>query len=152
MLAITQVLIDSGVLKEILNKVEKTMVKTFRQAELFIVMITIIASIPLASNAAAELLVGPGLVNPLGKKFKLAPARRANLMDCAVCTLYFTIPWHIAVVVWYGAVQSAAEVFHLPGLPITASFLNPYSWTLLVVLLFSIFTGWNRRLNINEMN
>ena len=149
MLAITQVLIDSGVLKEILSKVEKTMVKTVRQAELFIVMITIIASIPLASNAAAELLVGPGLVNPLGKKYNLAPARRANLMDCAVCTIYFTIPWHIAVVVWYGAVQSAAEVFHLPGLPITASFLNPYSWTLLAVLLFSIFTGWNRRLNIN---
>ncbi len=150
MLAITQVLIDSGVLKEILSKVEATMVKTVQQAELFIVMITIIASIPIASNAAAELLVGPGLVNPLGKKFNLAPARRANLMDCAVCTIYFTVPWHIAVVVWYGAVQSAAEGFHLPGLPITASFLNPYSWTLLAVLLFSIFIGWNRKLSIKE--
>jgi len=151
MLAITQILIDSGVLEKILKKVEKTIVKTVRQAELFIIFITIFASIPIASNAAAELLVGPGLVNPLGKKFNLAPARRANLMDCAVCTIYFNIPWHIAVVVWYGAVQSAAEGFHLPEMPITASFLNPYSWTLLVVLLFSIFTGWNRRLSINEL-
>jgi Na+/H+ antiporter NhaC len=147
MLAITQILVDSGVLEAILKKIEKTMVKTVRQAEFFIVLITIVASIPIASNAAAELLVGPGLVNPLGKKFNLAPARRANLMDCAVCTIFYMIPWHIAVVVWYGAVQSAAEVFYLPGLPITASFLNPYSWTLLAVLLFSIFTGWNRRLN-----
>ncbi len=150
MLAITQVLVDSGVLKEILRKVEKAMVKTVRQAEFFIVMITIIASIPIASNAAAELLVGPGLVNPLGKKFKIAPARRANLMDCAVCTIYFTIPWHIAVVAWYGAVQSAAEIFHLPELPITASFLNPYSWTLLVVIIFSIFIGWNRQYVKNQ--
>lgn len=150
MLAITQVLIDSGVLERILRKIEKTLVKTVRQAELSIILITILASIPIASNAAAELLVGPGLVKPLGKKFRLAPARRANLMDCAVCTIFYTIPWAIAVVVWYGAVQSSAELFQIPGLPFGTSFLNPYSWALLVVLLFSAITGWNRKFDKSE--
>ena len=145
MLAMTQILVDSGVLETILKKLEKSFVKTVRQSELFIIFITILASIPIASNAAAELLVGPGLVKPIGKKFRLAPARRANLMDCSVCTLFYTIPWHIAVVVWYGAVQSAADAFQLPELPVTASFMNPYSWALLGVLLFSAITGWNRR-------
>lgn len=145
MLAITQVLVDSGVLESILKRVEKTFVKTVRQAELFIIFITILASIPIASNAAAELLVGPGLVKPIGKKFHLTPARRANLMDCSVCSLFYTIPWHIAVVVWYGAVQTAADSFQLPGLPPGVSFLNPYSWALLAVLLFSAITGWNRK-------
>ncbi len=144
MLAITQVLVDSGVLERILRAFERAFVKTVRRAELSIIFVTILASIPIASNAAAELLVGPGLVKPLGKKFNLAAARRANLMDCSVCTIFYTIPWAIAVVVWYAAVQSAADAFQIPSLPFGASFLNPYSWALLAVLLFSAVTGWNR--------
>ena len=144
MLALTQVMMDCGVLERVLKAVTKSLVKNVKQAELSIILITIIESIPIASNAAAELLVGPGLVKPIGRRFHLAPARRANLMDCAVCTLFYTIPWHIAVVVWYGAVQSAADTFQIARLPIGISFLNPYSWALLLVLFFSAFTGWNR--------
>jgi Na+/H+ antiporter NhaC len=145
MLGIAQVLIESGVLAKILKSLEQSIVKTVKQAELFIILSTITASIPIASNAAAELLVGPSLVKSLGDKFNLAPARKANLMDCAVCSLFYTLPWHIAVVVWYGALQSAAESFQLPRLPISISFLNPYSWALLAVLIISALTGWNRR-------
>jgi len=145
MLGIAQVLIESGVLAKILKKLEKSIVKNVKQAELFIVFSTVLASIPIASNAAAELLVGPSLVKSLGAKFNLAPARKANLMDCAVCSVFYTLPWHIAVVVWYGAIQSAADSFQLPRLPISVSFLNPYSWALLAVILISALTGWNRK-------
>ncbi|MFW6140626.1 MAG: Na+/H+ antiporter NhaC family protein [Acidobacteriota bacterium] len=145
MLGIAQVLIESGVLAKILRKLEQSIVKNVKQAELFIILSTITASIPIASNAAAELLVGPSLVKSLGGKFNLAPARKANLMDCAVCSLFYTLPWHIAVVVWYGALQSATESFQLPTLPISISFLNPYSWALLAVLIISALTGWNRQ-------
>ncbi|MBD3414282.1 MAG: sodium:proton antiporter [Candidatus Aminicenantes bacterium] len=145
MLGITQVLIESGVMAKILKKLEQRVVKSVKQAELFIVLSTITASIPIASNAAAELLVGPSLVKSLGAKFNLAPARKANLMDCAVCSIFYTLPWHIAVVVWYGALQSAADTFQLSALPISISFLNPYSWALLAVLLVSALTGWNRK-------
>jgi Na+/H+ antiporter NhaC len=147
MLGITQVLIESGVMAKILKKLEQRVVKSVRQAELFIVFSTITASIPIASNAAAELLVGPSLVKSLGARFKLAPARKANLMDCAVCSIFYTLPWHIAVVVWYGALQSASDSFQLTTLPISISFLNPYSWALLAVLLVSALTGWNRSFN-----
>jgi len=54
MLAMTQILVDSGVLETILKKLEKSFVKTVRQSELFIIFITILASIPIASNAAAN--------------------------------------------------------------------------------------------------
>jgi Na+/H+ antiporter NhaC len=145
MLGIAQVLIESGVLAKILKTLEQSIVKTVKQAELFIILSTVTASIPIASNAAAELLVGPSLVKSLGGKFNLAPARKANLMDCAVCSIFYTLPWHIAVVVWYGALQSAADSFQLPGLPISISLLNPYSWALLVVLVVSALTGWNRQ-------
>lgn len=144
MLAVTRILIETGVLDRILNALQRTLATSVIRAELSIVAITILASIPVASNAAAELLVGPGLVKPLGERFGLQPARRANLMDCSVCTIFYTMPWAIAVVVWAGAVASAAEAFSIPGLPFGASFLNPYSYALLLVLLVSIFTGWNR--------
>lgn len=110
-----------------------------------IVGVTILASIPISANAPAELLVGPSIVRPLGERFGLAAARRANLMDCAVCTIFFVLPWHIAVAAWYGALYSAAETYAIPAPPISAALYNPYSWALLAVLLFSAFTGWNRK-------
>ena len=135
-LAVTQILVECA---------RKSVVATVRQAELFIVGVTILASIPISANAPAELLVGPSLVRPMGEKFRLAAARRANLMDCAVCTVFFILPWHIAVAAWYGALYSAAESYGIAAPPISAALYNPYSWALLAVLLFSVLTGWNRR-------
>lgn len=145
-LAITQVLVESGIMRRILEVAERAVVRTVRQAEAFIVGVTILASIPISANAPAELLVGPSLVKPMGKKFGLAPARRANLMDCAVCTLFFTLPWHIAVAAWYSQVYTAAQQYGIPAPPVSTALYNPYSWTLLAVLIFSIITGWNRKM------
>ncbi|WP_347489788.1 Na+/H+ antiporter NhaC family protein [Desulfoscipio sp. XC116] len=144
-LAVTQILVESGVMLRILSWAQKTLAKTVRQAELAIIGITILFSIPIAANAPALLLVGPSIVKPLGEKFNLAPERRANLMDCAVCTLFFTMPWHIAVVVWHSSVLSAAEAYNIVPPSITAAFYNPYSWALLGVIIFSAITGWNRK-------
>jgi len=144
-LAVTQIMVESGIMARILRFAEKFIVSTVRQAELSIIGVTILASIPISANAPAELLVGPSLVKPIGKKFNLAPARRANLMDCAVCTIFFILPWHIVVAAWYGAVVSASETFGLTAPPITAALHNPYSWALFAVIVFSAITGWNRR-------
>ncbi len=144
-LAVTQILVECGIMRRILNFAQKSFVATVRQAELFIIGVTIVASIPISANAPAELLVGPSLVRPMGEKFGLAAARRANLMDCAVCTIFFILPWHIAVAAWYGAIFSAAESYKIVAPSISAALYNPYSWALLAVLLFSAFTGWNRK-------
>ena len=151
-LAVTQILIESGVMEKILKWAEKTVSRTVTQAEAVIVAITILVSIPIAANAPSLMLVGPSLVKPLGKKFNLSPARRANLMDCAVCTIFFTIPWHIAVIVWYGALTSAAQQWNLPLPSIGTAALNPYSWALLAVLIFSVATGWNREFEKPSLN
>lgn len=154
-LAVTQILIESGVMQSILSWAKNTVAKTVRQAELTIIGITILFSIPISANAPALMLVGPSIVKPLGREFNLSPQRRANLMDCAVCTLFFTLPWHIAVVVWHTAVSGAAEAYNIVAPSITAALYNPYSWALLAVILFSAITGWNRSFatesdNLNE--
>ncbi len=144
-LGITEILVRSGVMDAILDWALRTVAKTVKQAEFAIIAITIIFSIPIAANAPALMVVGPSFVKPLGEKFKLAKARCANLMDCAVCTLFFTLPWHIAVIVWYGALVTASESFDLVLPSINAAFLNPYCWALLLVLCISVITGWNRK-------
>lgn len=144
-LAVTQILVDCGVMQRILDFAHEKIVHNVRQAELFIIGSTVLASIPISANAPAELLVGPSLVRPMGEKFNLAPARRANLMDCAVCTIFFILPWHIAVAAWYGALVSAAEAWNIEAPSVTAALHNPYSWMLLAVIVFSACTGWNRK-------
>lgn len=145
-LAVTQILVESGIMRRILQAAERAIVRTVRQAELFIVGVTILVSIPISANAPAELLVGPSLVKPIGKRFRLAAARRANLMDCAVCTIFFTLPWHIVVAAWYSAVHTSAQEYGIAAPSVSVALYNPYSWTLLGVLLFSIATGWNRKM------
>ncbi len=145
-LAVTQILVECGILIKILDFANKSIVASVRQAELFIIGVTVIASIPISANAPAELLVGPSLVKPIGEKFGLAPARRANLMDCAVCTIFFILPWHIAVAVWYSALVTASNTYGLTPPPISAALINPYSWALFVVIIFSAITGWNRKM------
>lgn len=149
-LAVTQILVECGIMRKILNFAQKSVVATVRQAELFIIGVTVLASIPISANAPAELLVGPSLVRPIGEKFKLAPARRANLMDCAVCTVFFILPWHIVVAAWYGALHSAAESYGISAPPISTALYNPYSWALLAVIVFSAVTGWNRRFAVPD--
>lgn len=151
-LAVTQIMVECGIMSRILDFAHKSLVRTVRQAELFIVGVTVLASIPISANAPAELLVGPSLVRPMGERFRLSAARRANLMDCAVSTVFYILPWHIAVATWYGALYSAAQSYNIPAPPLSTALYNPYSWTLLAVLLFSAITGWNRKLDTSAAN
>ena len=65
-------------------------------------------------------------------------------MDCAVCTVFYMLPWHNAVIVWFATITTVAADLDLPAPSIGAAFLNPYAWALLAVLLVSVATGWNR--------
>jgi len=145
LLTITQVVTESGVMEKLLAILQNAFAKTVRQAELSIIGITVLISIPICSNAPAELLVGPTLVKPLGKKFNLAAARCANLMDCAVCSVFYMLPWHLGVMVWYGSIQDAAEKYSIDAPDISIALYNPYSWAILGVIIFSAITGWNRK-------
>lgn len=145
LLALTQVVVDSGIMSRFLSFLERSIITTVRQAELAIVGVSVAISIPMSSNAPAELIVGPSIVKPLGAKFHLSPARKANLMDCAVCSVFYLLPWHIAVMVWHAAIVEAAEHHGIYAPEISIAFLNPYAWAILAVIVFSAWTGWNRR-------
>lgn len=144
-LALAQLLADSGLMGKVLVLLQARAARGVRSAELTIVAITILFTIPLGSNAPAILLVGPALARPLGLSHGLAPARTANLLDCSANTVFYMLPWHNAVIVWYVTVLAAATEHGLPAPGIGAAFLNPYVWGLLLVLVISVLTGWNRK-------
>ncbi|MQA07878.1 MAG: sodium:proton antiporter [Pseudonocardiaceae bacterium] len=147
-LAVTQVLIETGIMDRVLRVTERHAAKSVRQAELTSASVTMLATIPLSTLSASMFLVGPTLVKPLGQRFNLAPARRANLMDCSANSLFYMMPWHNAVIVWYATLQTAAESYDLPLPSIYSAFANPYSWAILLVILVSILTGWNRKYDV----
>lgn len=144
-LALAQLLSDSGLMGKVLHLLQARAARGVRSAELSIVCITILFTIPLGSNAPAILLVGPTLARPLGLSHNLAPARTANLLDCSANTVFYMLPWHNAVIVWYVTVLATATEHGLPAPGIGAAFLNPYAWGLLLVLIISVLTGWNRK-------
>ncbi|MGH3359282.1 MAG: Na+/H+ antiporter NhaC family protein [Nocardioidaceae bacterium] len=144
-LALAQLLADSGLMARVLVRLETHAAKGVRSAELAIWGITLIFTVPLGANAPAILLVGPTLGRPLGRKYGLAPARIANLMDCSANTVFYMLPWHNAVIVWFATVGATAADYDLPTPSIATAALNPYAWALIVVMLVSIFTGWNRK-------
>lgn len=144
-LALAQLLTDSGVMTNLLARLEKHAARGVRSAELMISAITLVFTVPLGANAPAILLVGPTIGRPLGVHHNLAPARIANLMDCSANTVFYMLPWHNAVIIWYATLVTTADQYDLPLPSIASAFLNPYAWTLIVVLLISILTGWNRK-------
>ncbi len=144
-LALAQVLTDSGFMAQVLQRLEAHATRGVRSAELAISGITLLFTVPLGANAPAILLVGPTIGRPLGVRHNLAPARIANLMDCAANTVFYMLPWHNAVIIWYATILTVATQYKLPMISIGSALLNPYAWALLTVLLISILTGWNRK-------
>lgn len=107
-LALAQVLTESGLMLMLLKRLEKSAARGVRSAELMISGITLLFTIPLGANAPAMLLVGPTIGRPLGTDKNLHPARIANLMDCAANTVFYMLPWHNAVIIWMHAALWAA--------------------------------------------
>ena len=134
-LAVTQILVECGIMRRILDFAQSTLVATVRQAELFIVGVTILASIPISANAPAELLVVRA--SPCGLWAScLAPRRRGMRQPHGLrgVMIFFVLPWHIAV--WRGTerLQRGGNLIISPR-PHQRGLYNPHSWALLAVLL-----------------
>ncbi|SEE76055.1 Na+/H+ antiporter NhaC family protein [Ruania alba] len=143
-MALGRVLAESGMMDAVLERLERSAARGVRSAELTIIVVTLIFTVPLGANAPAILLVGPTIAKPLGSQYSLSPARRANLLDCSACTVFYMLPWHNAVIVWFATVSTVAAEAGIEGPGIGAAFLNPYAWAMLVVIVVSAITGWNR--------
>ena len=81
--------------------------------------------------------------NEIGKRVELHPYRRANLLDGFANAIVLAVPF-LSVFVFIGALLTKGYDFVEP-LSITQISINMfYCFTLFLVLLFSVITGWGR--------
>ena len=114
-------------MEDIVNWVQKTFIKTARQAEITIIASTVLITIPISANVPAEVLLGTTFVKPLSQRFGIAPERAADLLYCSACTIFYMLPWHIVCALWFNTVSHAAAEYGLVSPPITSALLMPYA-------------------------
>nr|WP_315020685.1 Na+/H+ antiporter NhaC family protein [uncultured Aminipila sp.] len=110
-------------------------------AEITISLMIIALSSLMGLNAPAILAVGASFAKPLSKKHGISPYRTANLMDGQSNTFVYCLPWTPAMVYTLGFAADSSN-------PITAFDVMPfafYCYTMLAVMIVSIFFGIGRR-------
>ncbi|MGY8778667.1 MAG: hypothetical protein ACKVIN_11135, partial [Longimicrobiales bacterium] len=109
--------------------------KATRAAEWWIFGSISTATILTTHSAVAILAVGP-VAKSVGSSAGVGAYRRANILDVAVCTYPFLLPFFIPTIL---AASMTAGVEGMPRVsPWDAGLHNVHSWGLLVVLVLSI--------------
>ena len=130
----------SGFLKRLVHRIEDR-APTAARAEWWIFGSVSAATLLTTHSAVAILTIGP-LARDVGSAAGVEPYRRANILDVAVCTYPFLLPFFIPTILaasMTGGFNDLARVS-----PWEAGLHNVHSWGLLVVLLVAIATGWGR--------
>jgi len=130
----------SGFLRRLVHRIEDR-APTAARAEWWIFGSVSAATLLTTHSAVAILTIGP-LARDVGSAAGVKPYRRANILDVAVCTYPFLLPFFIPTILaasMTGGFDDLARVS-----PWEAGLHNVHSWGLLVVLLVAIATGWGR--------
>jgi len=121
------------------------------RAESWIVATVSAAVLLTTHSVVAVLAVGP-FAKAAGARAGIGPYRRANLLDLAVCTWPFLLPYFLPTILSANATQSGVAL----GMPrisaIDAGVHNFYSWALVVVLILAVSTGFGRFEGPREAN
>jgi Na+/H+ antiporter NhaC len=130
----------SGFLRRLIHRIEDR-ARTAARAEWWIFGSVSAATLLTTHSAVAILTIGP-LAREVGSAAGVGPYRRANILDVAVCTYPFLLPFFIPTILaasMTGGFDDLARVS-----PWEAGLHNVHSWGLFVVLLIAIATGWGR--------
>jgi len=142
------ILRECGMMDAVINGLlNSKLASTVRGTELIVSFGVMITSICLgAANGPAIIMYGP-IADEIGKSKNLHPYRRANLMDGVTASLPVIIPFTSAFIFIVVACVSGLMgdySFIQPINPLQLSYATFHCIGLLIVFMFSIFTGWGR--------
>ena len=96
-------------------------------------------------NTAAEIAAAP-VVSQLGKRFKLHPYRRANMLDAVTSAIGYIFPWGGGVLIGYQTIRNLESQFDfvqaVPPTDVWSYVLH--GWFLAAVMLLAAITGFGR--------
>jgi len=96
-------------------------------------------------NTAAEIAAGP-VISRLGKRFKLHPYRRANMLDAVTSAIGYIFPWGGGVLIGYQTIRTLESQYDfVQAVPPTAVWpFVLHGWFLAAVMLIAALTGFGR--------
>jgi Na+/H+ antiporter NhaC len=96
-------------------------------------------------NTAAEIAAAP-VISRLGKRFKLHPYRRANMLDAVTSAIGYIFPWGGGVLVGYQTIRTLESQYDfVTAVPPTDVWkFVLHGWFLAAVMLIAAITGFGR--------
>lgn len=142
-MAIYGVLERSGAIDDITTLALKP-VRGIQSAEVSIVGITLLVTLITTLNSVTLLAVGE-IVNKIGKNAGINEYRRANLLDLAGNSLFYTLPWMLAPLLMVAVMSGVTEQYPVAvPTPLQVGLYTFHPWMLLVVVIGAIVTGFGR--------
>lgn len=143
LMGLVQTVKKSGLIDDVLGHWAKKTVGV-RQSEWMITAMTGTAVL-LTTHSIVAILATADFANEIGQRRGLSRIRRANLMGMVVCVFPFLLPYFIPVILMANMTRTGLEM-GLPAVSVwQAGIFNFVSWGLLIVLVWSLISGYGRR-------
>ncbi len=149
LMALVGVLQRGGFLQFVLEKAERVATNPAR-AEVSIVGSSLLVNVLTSAGTPAMIILGP-FVHSLGHRFKIAPWRRGNLLDASSTSIIGFLPYSVSLLIPYSLVALQVSQSGVKGFTPVALIPFPfYCWALMLVMVFSAFSGWGREFMSDE--
>jgi Na+/H+ antiporter NhaC len=96
-------------------------------------------------NTAAEIAAAP-VISQLGKRFKLHPYRRANMLDAVTSAIGYIFPWGGGVLIGYSTIRNLESEYDFIQV-VSPTEVWPFvlhGWFLALVMLIAAISGFGR--------
>jgi Na+/H+ antiporter NhaC len=143
LMGVVAIIRASGTMEGLIGFFSK-LIKGARQADIWIVVTTILTNILLVHNTVTIITLGE-FSRRIGSLFHIHPYRRANLLDVAANTVQHILPFMATVIIASAATEYGAK-YGAPLLsPFQVGLMNFHSWMLLAVISFAALSGFGQR-------
>ncbi|MEM7431222.1 MAG: Na+/H+ antiporter NhaC family protein [Pseudomonadota bacterium] len=134
-----------GALDAMIDGITNFAKKSVSRAEAAIWSIVFSLNAFITINTAAEIAAGP-VVSKIGKKFKLHPYRRANMLDAVTSAIGYIFPWGGGVLIGYQTIRALESQYDFVEAiaPTDVWSYVLHGWFLAAVMLIAAITGFGR--------
>jgi Na+/H+ antiporter NhaC len=134
-----------GALDAIINGLKRFARASVARAEVAMWSIVFSLNAFITINTAAEIAAGP-VISQLGKRFRLHPYRRANMLDAVTSSIGYIFPWGGGVLIGYQTIRTLEPQYDFVQ-AVAPTEVWPYvlhGWFLAGLMLIAAITGFGR--------
>lgn len=135
-----------GALDALIDALKRFARKSVARAEAAMWSIVFSLNAFITINTAAEIAAAP-VISKLGKRFRLHPYRRANMLDAVTSAIGYIFPWGGGVLIGYQTIRTLESQYDfvqaVPPTEVWSYVLH--GWFLAAIMLIAALTGFGRR-------